>query len=201
MKAASSVPVDRSGLYTQLHHLLQPGQGSVIDLLPADSRPIWEALAAVANYTAAQQQRSGAPTEAQQERALQQLEQLLEAAENGQKVYLTADGCPSVTNSGNLLLNRILPQILAHRSTAEDRDYQGKFLFTPLLALLIPWNVVQLESHCKKHSSHRQSTPSVCPVCTCASLSQRRISLFLTRHFLVQTGIVAQIKNRFVSTL
>ncbi|KAL8429864.1 hypothetical protein Efla_004678 [Eimeria flavescens] len=111
--------LDRAGVYTQLQQLLTPGSSnSVLHLLPPDTRAIWQSLGAAAAAAAAKHARAGDTPEVQQEMALQRMQQLLEAAAAGQQVQLEAAA------DGPLLLNRLLPQILAHRPFVEEKDMQ-----------------------------------------------------------------------------
>lgn len=113
--------LDRAGVYTQLQQLLTPGSSNgVLDLLPPDTRAIWQSLGAAAAAAASKHARAGDTTEVQQEMALQQMQQLLEAAAEGQPVTLEKNEGQENTR---LLLNRIMPQVLAHKPFAEEKDY------------------------------------------------------------------------------
>lgn len=116
--------LDRAGVYTQLQQLLTPGSSnSVLDQLPPETRAVWQSLGAAAAATAAKHARAGDAAEVQQEMALQKLQQLLETAVAGQEVALEPQ---EEAENKRLLVNRIVPQVLAHKPFSEERDLQGE---------------------------------------------------------------------------
>ncbi|KAL8274253.1 hypothetical protein Esti_001842 [Eimeria stiedai] len=115
--------LDRAGVYLQLQQLLTPGSSSsVLELLPPDTRDVWQSLAAAAAAAAAKHARAGDPPQVQREKALQRMQQLLGAAAEGQHVFLDSQGGEAA--GGPLLLNRILPQVLASRPLAGEKDFE-----------------------------------------------------------------------------
>ncbi|KAL8447460.1 hypothetical protein Emed_004414 [Eimeria media] len=107
----------------RLQQLLTPGSSSsVLELLPPDTRGVWQSLAAAGAAAAAKHARAGDPPEVQQEKALQRMQQLLGAAAEGQHVFLDSQGGEAA--GGPLLLNRILPQVLASRPLPGEKDFE-----------------------------------------------------------------------------
>lgn len=128
MKGEASL-LDRYAVYTQLQQLLTPSSSnSVLQLFPPDTRAVWQALGAAAAATAAKHSRAGDAPEVQQEMALQRLQQLLEAAARGEPVSLETEAKDD--EAPQLLLNKVIPQVLAHKPFTDLRSFQGK-LFIP----------------------------------------------------------------------
>ncbi|XP_026190643.1 uncharacterized protein LOC34622763 [Cyclospora cayetanensis] len=115
--------LDRAGVFMQLQELLTPGSSSsVLELVPPDTRAVWHFLGNTLAETASNHARAGELSEVQQEKALQRLQQLLEAAATGQTVPIEN----SSEGSSPLLLNGIIPQVLAHKPFTELKDFVGE---------------------------------------------------------------------------
>ncbi|OEH78667.1 DNA polymerase alpha [Cyclospora cayetanensis] len=122
--------LDRAGVFMQLQELLTPGSSSsVLELVPPDTRAVWHFLGNTLAETASNHARAGELSEVQQEKALQRLQQLLEAAATGQTVPIEN----SSEGSSPLLLNGIIPQVLAHKPFTELKDFveERQILFGP----------------------------------------------------------------------
>lgn len=142
--------LDRAGVYTQLQQLLSTeSSNNILELLPPDTRAVWQSLGAAAAAEAAKRAKAGDTPEVQQEMALQRMQQLLEAAADGQPVKIERKGGDENTP---LMLNGIIPQILAHKPFAEERDFQGEFnpKYISQFCITCPFRAVQylLFLHC-----------------------------------------------------